>query len=83
MTELQQQRKELNHTKELFRYEKNPNDGRGRRLVASRSIQEGRLVFVERPVVAMQSLGNMHEGVLVCNYCLNGNQILLNLRNVT
>ena len=39
-------------------------------MVASRSIQEGRLVFVERPVVAMQSLGNMHEGVLVCNYCM-------------
>ena len=38
-------------------------------MIASTDIQEGRLVFVERPFIAMQTMGNMHEGSLVCNYC--------------
>ena len=54
----------------LFRYENHPDEELGRRLIASTDIQEGRLVFVERPVIAMQTMGNMHEGVLVCNYCM-------------
>ena len=39
-------------------------------MIASTAIQEGRLVFVERPFIAMQTMGNMHEGALVCNYCM-------------
>jgi hypothetical protein len=60
----------VHHQSPLFRYENHPDDVLGRRLIASTDIQEGRLVFVERPVIAMQTMGNMHEGVLVCNYCM-------------
>ncbi len=59
-----------NQQSPLFRYESNPDDELGRRLIASTTIQEGRLVFVERPFIAMQTMGNMHEGALVCNYCM-------------
>ena len=54
----------------LFRYERHPDEELGRRLIASADIPEGRLIFVERPVVAMQAMGNMHEGVLICSYCM-------------
>jgi len=58
------------HQSTVFRYERHPDDKLGRRLIASADIQEGRLIFVERPVIAMQTMGNVHEGVLVCNYCM-------------
>eukprot|EP00536_Pseudo-nitzschia_multiseries_P006932 jgi/Psemu1/194179/e_gw1.154.88.1 len=54
----------------LFRYERHPEEDLGRRLIASSDIRKDRLIFVERPVVAMQSMGNMHEGALVCSYCM-------------
>ncbi|CAB9517987.1 specific demethylase 8 [Seminavis robusta] len=41
-------------------------DVRGRHLVASRAIPKGTLIFVERPLVALQSLGNP---VWVCHAC--------------
>ena len=60
----------VQHISPLFRYENHPDDELGRRLIASSNIEQGRLIFVERPVIAMQTMGNMHEGVLVCNYCM-------------
>jgi hypothetical protein len=46
------------------------NDHRGRHLVATTYIQKGQLIFCERPMVYMQSTGNVHAGVLVCQYCM-------------
>ena len=43
---------------------------RGRHLLASERIEKGNLIFCERPMVALQSTGNVHEGVLVCHYCM-------------
>jgi hypothetical protein len=40
-------------------------------LLASQNIPHGRLLFCERPVVALQSTGNVHKGVLVCGYCMS------------
>ncbi|KAG7365540.1 cupin-like domain containing protein [Nitzschia inconspicua] len=53
----------------LYRYERSPT--RGRCLVAATNIQEGQLIFVERPLVAMQSMGNVFDGALVCTYCMS------------
>lgn len=44
---------------------------RGRHLLATDRIQKGQLIFCERPLVALQSIGNVHEGVLVCQYCMS------------
>jgi hypothetical protein len=48
----------------LFRYERKESE-RGRCLVATTNIREGQLIFVERPLLALQSTGNVHEGVIV------------------
>jgi lysine-specific demethylase 8 len=45
------------------------SDTRGRHLVAATQIEKGRLLFCERPMVALQSTGNVHKGILVCHYC--------------
>ena len=45
------------------------SDTRGRHLAAATQIEKGRLLFCERPMVALQSTGNVHEGILVCQYC--------------
>jgi hypothetical protein len=42
---------------------------RGRHLVTSRSVPAKTLLFMEQPLVALQSLGNAHEGALVCRHC--------------
>ena len=42
---------------------------RGRHLVATRSIQKGELIFVEKPLLSLQTLGNAHAGALVCRHC--------------
>jgi hypothetical protein len=55
----------------LFQYQRHATDEkRGRCLVATDEIQKAQLIFLERPVIAMQSIGNSHEGVLVCSYCM-------------
>jgi len=59
-----------NYQEPLFRYERHPGEALGRRLIASSDIRRDRLIFVERPVVAMQSMGNIHGGALVCSYCM-------------
>jgi len=43
---------------------------RGRHLLASEKIDKGNLIFCERPLVTLQSIGNVHTGALVCNYCM-------------
>ncbi|VEU42810.1 unnamed protein product [Pseudo-nitzschia multistriata] len=58
------------HHSPLFRYDRHPDEERGRCLIASTDLRKDRLIFVERPVIAMQSTGNMHEGALVCSYCM-------------
>jgi hypothetical protein len=45
------------------------SDTRGRHLAAATHIEKGRLLFCERPMIALQSTGNVHEGILVCQYC--------------
>ena len=44
---------------------------RGRHLVATSNISKGQLVFCERPMVCLQSTGNVYSGVLVCHYCMS------------
>ena len=46
----------------LFSYQHHEDEQRGRCLIATSGfIQKGRLLFAERPVVAMQSIGNSFE----------------------
>jgi hypothetical protein len=45
------------------------SDTRGRHMAAATQIEKGRLLFCERPMVALQSTGNVHRGILVCHYC--------------
>ena len=55
----------------LFSYQHHEDEQRGRCLIATSDfIQKGRLLFAERPVVAMQSIGNSFDGALVCSYCM-------------
>lgn len=44
---------------------------RGRHLLSTERIEKGNLIFCERPLVALQSTGNVHSGVLVCHYCMS------------
>jgi hypothetical protein len=53
----------------LFKYERNESE-RGRCLIATTNILKGQLIFIDRPVVALQSTGNVHDGVIVCSYCM-------------
>jgi hypothetical protein len=60
-------------------YRRQDDDERGRCLVAACTIPKGRLIFCERPLVALQSLGNP---VLVCHHCrafVGGPQTALHL----
>ena len=50
-------------------YKRCLNHERGRHLVASQSIPSGTIVFVERPLLSLQTFGNSHEGALVCRCC--------------
>lgn len=45
------------------------SDEKGRHLVATERIPAGRLIFCERPMVSLQSTGNVFGGALVCHYC--------------
>ncbi len=54
--------------KSLVRRSTSPT--RGRHLLANDKIQKGQLIFCERPLVALQSTGNVHSGALVCHYCM-------------
>ena len=54
-------------TKPLHRRE--TSESKGRHLVSTQSINEGQIIFVERPLVSLQSFGNSHTGALVCKRC--------------
>lgn len=45
------------------------SDTRGRHLVAAAHISKGELVFCERPMISLQSTGNVFSGALTCHYC--------------
>eukprot|EP00977_Amphora_coffeiformis_P006253 scaffold1341_cov178-Amphora_coffeaeformis.AAC.30 len=49
-------------------YQRVDSAERGRHLVATRAISKGRLIFAERPLVALQSLDNQQQ-VKVCHCC--------------
>lgn len=46
------------------------SETRGRHLVAEDHIAKGQLIFCERPMILLQSVGNIHSGVLCCQYCM-------------
>jgi hypothetical protein len=51
----------------LFQRKEDPS--KGRHLIASQKISKGELIFVERPLLSLQTLGNAHEGALCCRCC--------------
>ena len=51
----------------LFQRKDSPE--KGRHLVATQKIQQGQLIFIEKPLLSLQSLGNAHQGALVCRCC--------------
>ena len=50
-----------------FARKDDPN--KGRHLVAKRDISKDELIFVERPLISLQSIGNAHQGALCCRCC--------------
>jgi SET domain len=52
---------------------------RGRHLVANQRIDQGRLIFVERPLVALQSLGNPIWACHACKAFVGGPQAALSI----
>ena len=54
-------------TKPLHRRE--TSESKGRHLVSTQKIEEGQIIFVERPLLSLQSFGNSHTGALVCKRC--------------
>lgn len=50
-----------------FARKDDPN--KGRHLVAKRDISKDELIFVERPLLSLQSIGNAHQGALCCRCC--------------
>lgn len=50
-------------------YERRDSPERGRHLVATQYIHKGDVIFFERPLLSLQSLGNAHQGALVCRCC--------------
>jgi hypothetical protein len=50
-------------------YRRQDDSLRGRHLVAARRIQKDELIFCERPLCSLQSIGNVHQGALVCRAC--------------
>ena len=50
-------------------YRRQDDEIRGRHLIAARRIQKHELVFCERPLCSLQSVGNVHQGALVCRAC--------------
>ena len=46
------------------------SESKGRHLVANCHVTKGRLLMCERPMICLQSTGNVHSGVLVCHYCM-------------
>lgn len=47
------------------------SETRGRHLIAEDNIVKGQIIFCERPMIALQSLGNSFSGALCCQYCMS------------
>ena len=59
---------EIQHNvKEL--YERKDSLSRGRHPVSTEIILKGRILFNKRPLLPSQSIGNAHDGALVCRCC--------------
>ena len=50
-------------------FERKDSPAKGRHLVATQRIQKGQLLFVERPLLCLQSVGNSTLGALNCRHC--------------
>ena len=50
-------------------YERRDTLERGRHLVSTQAIEKGTLIYCERPLLSLQSVGNAHSGALVCRHC--------------
>ena len=50
-------------------HERRDDEARGRHLVAARPIEAGTVIFVEKPLLCLQSMGNAHAGALTCRCC--------------
>lgn len=50
-------------------HERRDDETRGRHLVAARPIEAGTVIFVEKPLLCLQSMGNAHAGALTCRCC--------------
>jgi len=50
-------------------YKRHECPSKGRHLVATQKLEKDSLIFVERPLLSLQSLGNAHKGALVCRHC--------------
>ena len=50
-------------------FQRNDDPSKGRHLIASQKISQGELIFIEKPLLSLQTLGNAHEGALCCRYC--------------
>jgi len=50
-------------------HERRNDETRGRNLVAARLIDAGSVIFVEKPLLCLQSVGNSHAGALTCRCC--------------
>ena len=50
-------------------HERRDDETRGRHLVAARPIDAGSVIFAEKPLLCLQSVGNAHAGALTCRCC--------------
>ncbi len=50
-------------------YKRQDSKEKGRHLIATQNIRKNQLILVERPLLFLQSLGNTHQGALVCRQC--------------
>ncbi len=50
-------------------YRRADSKEKGRHLLATEDIRKNQLIHVERPLLSLQSLGNSHQGALVCRRC--------------
>ena len=57
-------------SKKVQLYKRSDSEDRGRHLVATQCIRKNQLIFVEKPLLSLQSLGNAHQGALVCRRCM-------------
>ena len=57
------------HSSSLLFCRQDYSPDKGRHLVACQNIPKGRLIFAERPLLALQSLGENQACCWICHYC--------------